>query len=124
VTHEDAGGDFLYEYVPLEISELGVSDDLDQGIKVTFGDLGEILPVAIDNVIAENTALIKPVVNYREYRSSFLDAPMFGPVTFEIDAIAFEREGATFEAKAISINVNQTGDLYLISQFPMLRGLT
>lgn len=124
VTHESPpGGSFFYQYLPLEVSTLGISNDLDQAIRVSFGDLGQILPIELDQVVFENTTEEKPVVVYREYRSDDLTAPLFGPASLEIDTITSDENGSSFEAKAIEVNLNRTGELYEISRFPMLRGL-
>ena len=64
----------------------------------------------------------KPRVVYRTYRSDDLTRPLFGPIVLEVDSFAFNREGSTFTAKAPSLNINKTGELYRLERFPMLRG--
>lgn len=112
----------FFEYYPLQISGLGDRADLDFGIKIDLGDLGEVLPNELDEVSSNSGFGTKPIVKYRTYRSDDLSLPMFGPITLEVKSFSFNREGSTFEAKAPFLNVNKTGELYKIDRFPMLRG--
>ncbi len=121
VTLETAASQF-FRYCPMKISPLGQSDNLDQAIKVQLGDLGEELPPELDALAVANDYLTKPVVKYRAYRSDDLTVPLVGPWNLEISSFTFKDEGASFEAKAPSLNINRTGELYKIERFPMLRG--
>ncbi|MFZ1074800.1 MAG: DUF1833 family protein [Minisyncoccia bacterium] len=109
-------------YYPLALTPTGATDDLDQKIKVSLGDLGDLLSVERDNVVAAGTTGTKPTMTYRVYRSDDLSTPIDGPFTYEIPAIARKRDGASFEAGAPKLNTNQTGEIYSITKFPMLRG--
>ena len=111
-----------FDYYPLKIENAGVRDDLDQSLTINLGDLGEVLPKELDEVSSNNGFGIKPIVVYRTYRSDDLSRPLFGPVTLEVSTFAFNREGSTFEAKAPSLNINKTGEIYSLDHFPMLRG--
>lgn len=116
------GSSATFEYYPLQIENAGVRDDLDQSIKINLGDLGEVLPKELDEVSSNDGFGIKPIVIYRTYRSDDLTRPLFGPVMLEVSTFAFNREGSTFEAKAPSLNINKTGEIYSLDRFPMLRG--
>jgi hypothetical protein len=109
-------------YYPLKITPLGDKNDLDQSIRVDLGDLGEIIPEEVDRVLNDNNFTEKPIVKYRTYRSDDLSQPLLGPWVLQIDHFTFNREGCSFEAKAPSLNINRTGELYRIDRFPMLRG--
>ena len=111
-----------YDYYPLRITSLGHKDNLDSGLKIELGDLGQVLPLELDAVAAAGGFEIKPTVIYRTYRSDDLTQPLFGPLTLQIVEFTFNKEGAMFEAKAPSLNVTQTGETYSIARFPMLRG--
>lgn len=116
-----------YEYYPLRISYLGVRDNLDAGLKIEVGDLGEIIPVELDAVAAAEVPevsgfQVKPTVIYRTYRSDDLGKVLYGPLVLEIREFTFTKDGAMFEAKAPSLNLNQTGEVYSVTRFPMLRG--
>lgn len=120
VKHED-GKRYNYEYLPLNIETDETSDDLDQSLSISIGDLGEVLPNELDNVYASNTQNIKPRLVYRSYRSDDLEAPMVGPMVFEMSDLSFNSEGVTFKASAPSLNLTKTGEMYDLERFPMLR---
>lgn len=111
-----------FEYYPLRITNLGARNDLDAGFRIDLGDLGEVLPIELDAVADADGFLTKPTIKYRTYRSDDLSEPLFGPLTLEITGISFGEEGASFEAKAPSLNNKRTGEIYEFSRFPMLRG--
>jgi hypothetical protein len=113
----------FFEYYPVKMTPLGSGDDLDAAIRIDLGDLGEVLPVELDAVATAAGFLTKPKVRYWTFRSDDLTAPIFGPIRLEVGTIAFNADGASFEAKAPSLNINRTGELYRMERFPMLRGL-
>ncbi len=121
VTHD--GGAKAYTYYPVDIQRATESDDLDQILNITFGDLGAIIPTEIERVRAANKFGELPVVKYRTYRSDNLAAPMFGPLVLVIKKFSMKPEGATFEARAPQLNSSKTGERYSIARFSMLSGL-
>jgi hypothetical protein len=116
------GDSAFFKYYPLRIENAGVNDNLDQSISIHLGDLGEVLPKEMDEVTISNGFQVKPTVIYRVYRSDDLSQVLYGPVFFEVTTFSFNREGSSFEAKAPSLNINKTGELYKVDRFPMLRG--
>lgn len=121
VTLETAASQ-AFEYYPLQITPIGSGNDLDQVLRIQLGDLGGILPQELDAVSAGGGFATKPTLIYRTYRSDDLTAPLYGPITLEISALTFKREGAAFEAHAPRLNSTATGEVYNTSRFPMLRG--
>tara|TARA_Y100000034_G_C6821975_1_gene370298 strand:- start:554 stop:1051 length:498 start_codon:yes stop_codon:yes gene_type:complete len=115
------GQDQFFEYYPLQIKGIGNRDNLDFGLSIVLGDLGELLPQELDNVSTANGFEIKPEVTFWTYRSDDLTQPLFGPIYLEVTSISFNHDGANFEAKAPSLNVNRTGELYKLDRFPGLR---
>lgn len=111
-----------FTYLPMRLTDLGSQDDLDQSLRIDLGDLGELLPQELDLVASAGKFGTRPVILYRTYRSDDLTAPLMGPISLEVTNIGFSREGASLEARAASLNVNRTGLLYRLDQFPMLRG--
>lgn len=111
-----------FVYYPLQITRIGARENLDFGLRVDLGDLGEILPNELDAVASAGGFETKPVVKYRTYRGDDLTAPLEGPFVLEVVSFSFTRQGSSFEAKAPSLNVSETGELYTIDRFPMLRG--
>ena len=118
----ELGQVWFYEYYPLKITGNEVRENMDFGITVELGDLGEIIPKELDAVAQADAFQTKPSVIYRTYRSDDRSAPIYGPINLEITSFAFKGEGCIFEAKAPALNVNGTGETYKFGQFPMLRG--
>lgn len=83
--------------------------DLDYGVSITLGDVGSILPDELDRVLASNDSRVRPVVEYRAWRSDRLWAPMDGPVRLQVDQISRAQEGSTFDAVAPYLNLTRTG---------------
>lgn len=122
VTLETGGDPVHFQYYPLQITHLAGEPDLDTGIRVDLGDLGEILPKEMDAVFADDTMSEKPKVVYRAYRSDDLDAPMVGPLFLEATTLSFNNIGASFEASAPYVNITKTGQVYNLTRFFTLRG--
>lgn len=117
----------VFDYYPVKIVPTGTSDDLEQMLQIQFGDLGQIVPLEVDRVLLTisgglPTSTIKPVVLYRTYRSDDLSAPLAGPYRFQVNNVAFQREGATLQCTAPRLNLNRTGEIYSMDRFSMLRG--
>lgn len=118
----ETGETASFEYYPMRVTELGEQVDLDTGLRIDFGDLGEILPQEVDAVTEAAGLGIKPTIIYRAYRSDDLTAPLVGPLRLEATSFSFQREGASFEAHAPYVNRNKTGETYNLTRFFMLRG--
>jgi hypothetical protein len=121
VTLED-GETAVFDPYPLQITSMGVTNDLDSGFRIDLGDIGEILPMELDQLALTDSFGIKPTVVYRTYQSDDMTQPLFGPFDFEVVSISFNQDGASMEAKAPSLNNNKTGEVYSFARFPMLRG--
>lgn len=111
-----------FAWYPMQITALSDQANLDTGVRIDFGDLGEILPLELDAVYADDAMDVKPTVIYRSYRSDDLSAPLVGPLRLEATTFSFTREGASFEATAPYVNLNKTGETYNLTRFYMLRG--
>lgn len=119
----ETGEQVFFQYVPMRLNPLEERANLDFGLTVILGDLGEILPEEIQRARAAGTLRTNPpVVKYRAYRTDNLEAPMFGPVSLEARQIARSEDGAKFNAMAPEANANKTGVLYRSDMFPMLQG--
>lgn len=117
----ESGADQVFVYYPLRIRPIGAFDNLDQVIEVDLGDLGSIIPTELDAIQAAGKMGVKPIVRYRAYRSDDLTGPLVGPLLLEIPDLSSTAEGSSFQAKAPSLNINRTGELYRLDRFPMLR---
>lgn len=119
----ETGEQVFFQYVPMVLKHMEDRGDLDFGVSVTLGDLGEILPEEIQRARAAGTLRTSPPkVVYRSYRSDDLEKPMFGPVALQARPITRSPDGAQFDATAPQANVSKTGKLYRSDEFPMLRG--
>ncbi|QZA70463.1 minor tail protein [Erwinia phage AH03] len=119
-TIED-GSVVTFSYYPLKIEFDGMKDDLDSGMKITLGDLSEILPVEMDNLNGDFS--VKPTIKYRVYRSDDLTTPIYGPIVYGADDISFDGLDSTIDAQAPSLNNNRTGIIYDLSgKFRTLKG--
>ncbi|CAM4225943.1 hypothetical protein BOMU111920_16905 [Bordetella muralis] len=81
---DEAGELQFFDWMPMRLEPLGDRGNLDFGLGVTFGDLGEVLPDEIERARTAGTLLKNPaVVIYRIYRSGDLEAPMYGPIRLQ-----------------------------------------
>lgn len=121
VTHESPGGSFAYAYLPMTIRRLGSTNNLDQVLRISLGDVGQILAKELDAVFNANGMQIKPVLKYRAYNSTDLTGPMFGASIHEIETITTNKQGVSFDAVSPRLNRGRTGKLYEPKAFPMMK---
>ena len=120
VTLEDSSSQFFWFY-PIGLKLTGADTDLDQTMEINFGDVGEVLPQELDAVATANGFRTKPTVIYRSYRSDNLAAPMYGPVSFQVQTIGSAKAGSTLNVTAPKLNLSKTGEVYTLDRFPPLR---
>lgn len=119
----ETGEKVLFQYVPMVLKQMEDLGNLDFGVNITLGDLGEILPEEIQRARAAGTLRTSPPqVVYRAYRSDDMERPMFGPVVLQARTITRSPDGAQFDSTAPQANVSKTGRNYRSDEFPMLRG--
>lgn len=117
------GSTVFFEYCPMQVGLGTVKDDLDQTIDVTLGDVGEIVGRELKKIRNNRDTTIKPTFIYRTYRSDDHNRIMYGPITLSIADFQILPSGCSFQAKADSLNVVKTGEIYDLDRFPMLRGV-
>lgn len=120
-THENSAS-YTYIYCPLSLTNKGDRTNLDQGLSILLGDVGEIFPNEIDAIRAANGFSSLPTCTYRTYRSDDLTAPIYGPLTFEIPSVSTNHEGLQFDAVAPHLSLRATGEVYNTYDYPSLRG--
>ena len=120
VIHED-GVSAVYEYMPLQINRGAASDDLDQSLNITIGDLGKIVPKLI-HLITSADSEEQPKVIYRSYLSSDLSKPVDVVQGLEVETMSQDHQATTFEAVAQRLNSVGTGQIYTVDMFPSLKG--
>ena len=122
-TLENELGEATFEYVPMTVRGTVVRDNLDYGVTVVLGDLGETLTKELTAVGQADGFATRVSVVYRTYRSDDLSAPLFGPVPLEISDFNFNGDGASFTAHVPKLNETTTGESYDIDRFETLRGV-
>lgn len=121
VTLEDASVR-TFDYYPLRITPLATRDVLDFGLRIDLGDVDAVIQDELDRVLDNLGLDTKPVVRYWTYRSDDLTKPLYGPVVLELTALPYESVGASFVASSAAYNSSNTGELFDLDRFPMLRG--
>lgn len=114
--------DVEFDYFPAQFQFLGARDDLDSGVRIDIGDVGETIPDEVDAVAAAGGNRTKPTVRYWAFRSDNLTAPIFGPILLEVSGVAMTDQGSSLEARAPALNSTRTGARYTTDRFPMQRG--
>lgn len=119
VKHED-GLVYHYEFMPVQINKGANSDDLDQTLKITVGDLGQVVPQLL-KIIREADNFERPSVVYRAYSSNNLDSPLQVVEGYEVEDRSTDHQATTFNAATKRANSTGTGMFYTVDEFPSLR---
>lgn len=120
-TNED-GKQAVYQYMPIKISKGSTSDNLNQKINITVGDLGQVVPHLLKTISdADSREAIKVI--YRAFASNNLDRPM--DVVMGLEAVNMNRDwqGTTFDAAASGTNLTGCGRIYTSELCPSLKSL-
>lgn len=124
VKHEQDGPDYFYQYQPMTIKRSTVSNNLDQKISLTIGDVDDKLILAADKSRLSSYWNVRPKVKWRLYRDDNLTSPLVTLQTLEVASISKDDTGnCTFEAVAPELNKVKTDEIYDLERFPLLRGL-
>jgi len=117
-----------FEFAPLLINKGTTSDDLDQNLNITLGDLGEIVPPLIKQIRASDSDEY-PQVIYRQYAydvatmSFAKDKPIDIIKGLFVEQKSRDHQATTFEAKTPDKNTVATGRSYTPEDYPDLKGL-
>lgn len=117
-----------FEFAPLLINKGKTSDDLDQSLNITLGDLGEIVPPLIKQIRAVDSDEY-PEVIYRAYAfdtasMTFVKAkPIDINKGLYIEQMSRDHQATTFDAKTSDKNTVSTGRPYTTVSHPDLKGL-
>lgn len=118
----------FFDFAPLLINRGSTSDDLDQSLSITLGDLGEIVPPLL-KIIRDAESDEQPQVIYRAFAFDVVSMSLVKnkPIDIirglNIDKMNRNHLATTFEAKTTSKNSVKTGKTYNLQDFPDLKGL-
>lgn len=118
----------IFEFIPLLIQRGNTSDDLDQTLNITVGDLGEIVPPLIQK-IRDASSDEKPQVIYRSFAFDAASMVLTKQTPIEIirglsvAKMNQDYQATTFEAATSGKNSVKTGRTYNFKEYPDLRGL-
>ena len=118
----------IFEFIPLMIQRGNTSDDLDQTLNITVGDLGEIVPPLIQK-IRDASSDEKPQVIYRSFAFDAASMVLTKQTPIEIirglsvAKMNQDYQATTFEAATSGKNSVKTGRTYNFKDYPDLRGL-
>ncbi|MEG0343404.1 MAG: DUF1833 family protein [Acinetobacter sp.] len=118
VKHED-GQAHEYLFSPLTISKSAENGNLDSGLSVKIGDVGEVIPDLIDLII-EDEDITLPKVSYRAYFIGQYDAPIAVSRDLDLESVTRDIKGSEIEAVAPGLNDNGNGEVYSASTDPSL----
>lgn len=124
----ETGETAFFEFAPLMLDFGTTSDDLDQSINVTLGDLGEIVPPLIKK-IRESESDELPEVIYRRYAFDALSMTFAKPEAIEttkglyIERMNRDHQASTFEAKTPGKNSVVCGRIFDFIEYPDLKAL-
>lgn len=122
------GQQAFFEFIPLMIQRGNTSDDLDQTLNITVGDLGEIVPPLIQK-IRDASSDEKPQVIYRSFAFDAASMVLTKQTPIEIirglsvAKMNQDYQATTFEAATSGKNSVKTGRTYNFKEYPDLRGL-
>jgi hypothetical protein len=111
-----------FQFCPFRLERQSVEASMTQRIKVTLGDLGEIVSSEISNVMSAEGFLVRPKVTVRCYRSDAPMTPIYGPYQLEAINITMTREGSSFDIVPPDVANRRTGLVYNLKEYPGLRG--
>lgn len=108
-------------FLPANISATNAqnSNDLDQQASFTIGDENNELDDELDRIPLGDKEDI--IVGYGVYVSTGLDAPAEF-IEYTVKAIPQKLGTFTLQCGAPNLNQNETGEVFSLDRFPMLRG--
>lgn len=120
VKHEN-GMVYQYEFMPVQINKGATSDDLDQTLSITVGDLGQVVPQLL-KIIRDANNFERPTVVYRAYASNNLNTPLQVVKGYEVEDRTTDHQATTFNAATKRANSTGSGLFYTVDEFPSLKG--
>jgi len=117
---DENGATVVYEPSSMQALGASQSNDLDQEAIYTFSDELNILDGELDRIPLDSAE--SPVVIFRGYLSDYLDSPV-EVFTYLVKSISQEKGIFTLRTGVPDLNSDQTGEIYDLDTFPMMRSL-
>lgn len=118
------GSWYDYEYLPITIKTSKSADNLNQGMSLGIGDVGDIIPMEIDRLRNGSHKTSRPIINYRVYLTSDLSTPVDSILGLEVTDNNPQNAGAVLTCRARDLNKSSTGLIYNLYDDPTLIGFT
>lgn len=112
----------LVTFEPASISSTNAqnTNDLDQLASFTIADVNNELDAELDRIPLGDPEV--PTVTYGIYHSDYLDEPVEW-VVYDVKNVPQEKGVFTINTGVPDLNRDQTGEVFDLDRFPMLRGL-
>lgn len=110
-----------FEGVPMEATDGGNNNDMDQQASFTLPDVGNILDDEMSRIPLSNEQ--SPVFTFRAFVSTDLSYPARGPITYDLQSISQSKGVFTADVGVPRLNERQTGLLMTPQLIPLLRGI-
>lgn len=109
-------------YSPAAMLESGSmqTNDLDQTASYTISDTFNVLDSELDRIPVEDSEAI--VVTFRGYHSDFLSAPV-EVFKYNANSVSQAKGSFTLKTGVPDLNSDQTGQIYNLDDFPMMRAI-
>lgn len=109
-----------FEAASIKATNAANSNDLDQNVTFTIVDIDNKLDGELD-LISPGTQE-SPIIAYSVYLSEDLSAPI-EHIEYDSKSVAQEKGIFTLKAGAPDLNADQTGEIYDLQRFTMLRSI-
>lgn len=120
VADDEDGNEITYEPAAILESTPFQSNDLSQDASYTLSDVRNILDSELDRIPLDNEEAL--ILTFRGYHSDYLGSPV-EVFKYNANSIAQNKGSFTVRAGVPDLNSDQTGQLYDLDTFPMMRSL-
>lgn len=120
IASDENGNTITYEPAAMLESGSMQTNDLDQTASYTISDTYNVLDGELDRI---DINTIEPIiVTFRGYHSDYLTNPV-QVLTYNANSVAQAKGSFTIKTGVPDLNSDQTGQIYNLNDFPMMRSL-
>lgn len=117
----ETGEVVTFEGIPMEVTDAGNNNDMDQQASFTLPDVGNILDDEMSRLPLSDEE--SPAFTFRAFISTDLSYPARGPVTYDLQSLSQSKGIFTADVGVPRLNERQTGILMTPQDIPLLRGI-